>query len=116
MSGFLYPRTIKITRPNSPSSFGAAGFEGDDPANESIVIASTKAGIQLDRVGETASSNLPTSSRMGRWRILIPAKKAKLGTINKNDIVTDDLGIRYQVFDNYWTPLGYQLMVEEVSL
>lgn len=110
MGSFLYPRTIKVTRQNVPTaSGGAVGYGGDQPANEIVIMTGIVAAVQSDRIGKSDPSNLPASSLLPQYKILIPSASAALGTINKNDIVTDDLGIRYQVSDPYWTPLGYQL-------
>jgi hypothetical protein len=102
---------IRVTRQSVPTqSGGAVGYGGDQPVNESVVLSGVPAGVQSDRVGHNQASNLPATSSLPYYKILIPAPSAPLGTINKNDIVTDDLGTRYQVLDPYWTPLGYQLV------
>ncbi len=107
---FLYPRTITITRPPVPSQGGGAfRFGGDQPAEYLVILSGIAAAVQSDRIGRITPSNLPASSGLPYYKILIPASEAALGTIQKNDFANDDLGIHYQVYDPYWTPLGYQL-------
>ncbi len=110
LATFLYPRTITVTRPPVPSQTGGAvRYGGDQPVDDLVILSGIAAAVQSDRIGKTTPSNLPASSGLPYYKILIPASEAALGTINKNDFVTDDQGVRYQVYDPYWTPLGYQL-------
>ena len=44
------------------------------------------------------------------------ASALSLGTINKNDIVVDDIGQRYQVYQNTWTNFGYRLLCVEMAM
>jgi hypothetical protein len=115
---FLYPRTISVRRQKIPAqgSVGVQPYGGDQPANEAVILTGIAAGVQKDRIGSASPSNLPSSSKLPYYIILIPAASAPLGTINKNDIVVDDLGVRYQVHDPYWTPLGYQLGAEMMTV
>lgn len=115
MTSFLYPRTIRISRQNTPSAVGAVGYSGDDPANETTILSGIAAGVQSDRLGNATPSDLPSASKLSYYKILIPSSGAALGTINKNDIVTDDVGQRYQVVDNYHTTFGYQMRVMVLS-
>jgi hypothetical protein len=115
---FLYPRTISIRRQNVPAaaSVGAQAFGGDQPVNETLIAASIPAAIQYDRVGRATPSNLPATTGLPYMRILIPASALSLGTINKNDIVIDELGQRYQVYQNTCTNFGYRLLAVEMAM
>jgi hypothetical protein len=116
-SSFLYPRTITVTRPPvTTQAGGAIGYGGDQPVTDTIILSGISAAVQSDRIGRVTPSNLPASSGLPLYKILIPATEAPLGTINKNDIITDDLGVRYQVHDPYWTPLGFQLRATMMAM
>jgi hypothetical protein len=113
----IYNRTITVTRPSVPTQLGGpVGYGGDQPVNDAVILTGIAAAVQSDRLGRVTPSNLPASSSLPLYRILIPAASAALGLINKNDIVTDDIGIRYQVTDPYWTRLGYQLRAEMMAM
>lgn len=116
VASFLYPRTISVRRQNVVPSgvFGTAGYGGASPVTEAVILQNVSAGIQLDRLGRENPDRLPATTKLGYYRVLIPAAFAALGTINKNDIVVDDLGVRYIVEEPYWTPLGYQMLVQIV--
>jgi hypothetical protein len=115
---FLYPRTISIRRQNVPaaSSVGAQAFGGDQPASETVIASNVPASIQYDRVGRVTPSNLPATTGLPYMRILIPASALSLGAINKNDFVVDDIGQRYQVYQNTWTNFGYRLLAVEMAM
>jgi hypothetical protein len=111
LMSFLYPRIVSIRRQNTPAaaSVGSQSFGGESPANETVIATNVPASIQYDRVGRVTPSNLPASSGLPYIKILIPQTALPLGTINKNDIVVDDIGQRYQVMSNIFTNFGYQL-------
>lgn len=107
---FIYPRTIAISRPNTNDTPGDRGYSGVTKANETQIAAGLPASIQLDTKGGKPDGDVP-SDAYGRsaYRIFIPQSAAALGLINERDIVTDDLGKRYQVVGDYWNSLGYNL-------
>lgn len=109
--GFIYPRTISITR--APAQPDAVGDQGEAPSSargeETSVASGLRASIQLRGRQGKNTTGLPADTDEGEWEILIPKKLCTLGTIFEGDIVTDDLGERYQVSNNYWNSLGYAL-------
>jgi hypothetical protein len=122
MGDFLYPRTIKIQRQmtNSgaaPGSVGMVGYSGREnapapnPAGLETILEDIPASIQSRGVGRVMRDMLPSGiTSHPQWRILtkasaIPDRYA----VRDNDIVTDDQGYRYQVAQNYWTPMGFRL-------
>ena len=114
MTGFMYPRTIAITRPNTAPTAGDAGYLGLQATAETAVVSNVTASIQFDSAGSAPLPNVPGDT-VGRtlWKILIPASAGIAnGTIQKNDVATDDLGQRYQISAPYWTPLGWTLRTE----
>lgn len=110
---FIYPRTIAITRPNSESGVGAQPYGGLAASNESPVASNVPASIQLDRAGQAAAASLPgdTAGR-GFWRVFF---KLPEGTVLERDVITDDLGNRYQVTNPYWDSLGYNVTAETLK-
>jgi len=116
MSSFIYPRTITITRPVPQSGVGAVGYGGLQPSNETTVATGLPASIQFDRTGTSPRASLPGDSiGNGMWRVFIPGASAQNGLINSQDVITDDLGVRYQVSAPYWNSLGYALRVEKLE-
>lgn len=68
------------------------------------------ASVQFSRRAGQPDPGLPADvvSASG-FNIFIPLAWSVLGQIDENDIVTDDLGKRYQVVAAYWNILGYNL-------
>lgn len=115
---FLYPRTIAITRPASDLAPGyQPNYSGVEPANETPIADCLPASIQLKKEKGRPNTNLPADQEAKSfWTILIPLGSAPLGLIQNNDIVTDDLGVRYQVLAPYWNSLGYALLTERLDV
>lgn len=106
----LYPRTITITRSTPNNAVGVQGYSGVTETSETTVFAGLSAAIQFNREKGVGEAGLPGDvyNRTG-FLILIPAASAALGSITERDIVTDDIGKRYQVTAAIWTLFGYSL-------
>jgi hypothetical protein len=113
---FLYPRTIAITRPTGETGIGAVGYGGETPVSEVPVASGLAASIQFDKDKGASDAKLPGDARKTFWKVLIPRSAAALGLIAQWDIITDDLGQRYQVYAPYWNSLGYALRVEKLEV
>ncbi len=110
---FLYPQTITITRPATQPSAGLNGYGGALPSTETPVLSSVPASIQAKKEVGTPGTSLPgDASRRTYWNVLFNAPN---GTLKDRDIITDNLGIRYQVTAAYWTPLGYSALCERLE-
>ncbi len=109
---FIYPRTLKITRPGAQPSANV-GDQGAAPngdrATETLVLDAVRASIQVRGRQGKSQVGLPADADQAEWEILIPRSACARGTIQENDFITDDLGERYQVSANYWNSLGYAL-------
>lgn len=106
---FLFPRKVTVTRPTQPTGVGAVGYGGQMPSTEIPEIATAvDASIQVAKEHGSPDAKLPGDSMKTLWKIVIPAYTGVAkGTINTRDIITDELGVRYQVLAPYWNSLGY---------
>ena len=109
---FLYPRTIAITRPRGNSGIGVQPYGGATLAAEDPVASGIAASIQLARVGGKGPLPLSADAQRSRWRISF---KGENGLVRDRDIITDDLGVRYQVSAAYWNSLGYACECERLE-
>lgn len=100
---FLYPRTISISRQNQDTAVGAQPYGGVTQANETVIASGIPAHIQADSSGASPTAKLPADAAgESSWKIIF---KATLGLVQPRDIITDDLGNRYQVVSPSWGPL-----------
>lgn len=115
---FMYPRVVAITRPNSDLAPGyTPNYSGVLPSEETAVASGLPASIQLKKERGKPNANLPADQYAKTlWTVFIPAGHAALGLIQDNDIVTDDLGVRYSVLGPYWNSLGYALVAERLDV
>ena len=110
---------IAVTRP-TPATGNAVGLQPYSAAiesNEVAVASNLPASIQHKKDGRKPEADLPNDvSKLPYYNIFLPASAAALGLIKRQDIITDDLGIRYQVQSPYWNSLGYNLFCEELEV
>jgi len=109
---FIYPRTITITRPKVQSGVGAVAYGGVIQAQELPIAQGISASIQLSKQGKSGAVGLPADGKTTWWKILF---QGPLGLVQDRDIITDDLGVRYQVVAPYWNSLGYNLLTERLE-
>jgi hypothetical protein len=114
---FLYPRKIAVTRPNSDVAPGyQPTYSGVEPSEEAPIASDLPASIQLKKERGKQDTGLPAdAAAKSFWTVLIPAGAAANGLITTNDIITDELSVRYQVLAPYWNSLGYALLVERLE-
>ena len=113
MKSKLYPRVVSISRANVDASVGAGSYDGPGEVNETIVMSGIRCSIQQQRHIKTPDANLPADAyNKAGFNVFIPRGGAALGSITERDIVTDDLGKRYQITGAYWNILGYNLSTE----
>lgn len=100
---FLYPRLISITRPNQSAGYGAQPYGGLSPDSETEVASNLAAHIQIDKGSLAPQAKLPGDAAYQTfWKIIF---KAARGLAQRGDVVTDDLGNRYQVISSDWGPM-----------
>lgn len=113
MPNFIYPRTIAISRPGAAPVAGDGGYSGLPQGSETTVATGIPASIQFSRSGSQPLAKVPSdvAGRATPVDVLIPRNALTNGTVELRDIVTDDLGQRYQVIAPYWDSMGYALRV-----
>ena len=101
---FLYPRRVILSRQNRNTTPGAQPYSGVTRANETVLGGGIPAHIQADRQGTSPTAALAADAAgQSIWKIIM--KKLALGAVTERDIITDDLGKRYQVISADWGPL-----------
>ncbi len=101
---FLFPSLIRLSRPQGITGAGAQPYSGLSQAKETVIVTAAKAHIQPDRQGQAPLSGLPADAA-GQPTVKIILKLPK-GIVQRRDVLTDDLGSRYQAIQAVWTPLG----------
>lgn len=113
---FMYPRTVALTRPAPSAQFGNVGYNAELPVNETVVASGLPASIQLSRQGAKPDAMLPgDQDKRTYWKVIIPLGALAQGVARVRDLVTDDLGVRYQVLGPYFNSLGYTLLCERLE-
>lgn len=117
-TSFVYPRTIKVTRPPAQSGVGAQAYGALARSGETAVVSDVAASIQARNVSKPNHVDLPADGKMSVWDIYISRgecqrKQIGAGDILSRDWITDDAGERYQVLTNYWDSLGFKLTCEK---
>lgn len=98
-----------------PSQVGGSipyfGDRNKQTGGEAAIVANVPCAIAaLGARALDSKDGLPSSSPGPvRWKFLIAAGVVPQGTINDRDVITDQLGSRYVVSQNYWGPLGYEV-------
>ena len=116
MASFIYPRTISVSRAAVAVEFGASPYSGESQAEESFVIQGVPASIQLKRPSGKQETGLPAGAAKTTWRVFIPLGAMDFTIVKTRDIVTDDLGNRFQVLANYANSMGAAWLVEKLEV
>jgi hypothetical protein len=112
---FLYPRTVTVSRPQNQIGVGSMPYGGLVTTNETVVARGLPASIQMNKARGKTDANLPADAGKTVWHVFIPAAAAPLGQILVRDVLTDELGQRYQVVAPYWNSLGHTLTCERLE-
>lgn len=112
--GWIYNRTISIARQPISSGGGVQPYGGMNPTAEQAYLTDVRASIQLARERGKPEPDVP-ADREGKslWKIFF--RNVALGTVQTNDIVKDDLGVRYQVISPWWDGFQYNLLCERLE-
>lgn len=117
----LFDRTVDVHRlrisgGGTDATVGDVGYIGakqsaSDPNGEVVIATKLMCTIQAGPAGRKKVSALPTDVVFApTWKIFIPSTVVSQYTIRDRDILIDDEGYRYEVGQNFWTILGYQLV------
>ena len=107
------PNLVRVTRPQGVVGTGAQPYSGVSQAKETPIIRLAKAHIQPERQGQAPLSGLPAESAgQPTWKIIL---KAARGSIEKRDVLTDELGNRYQTISAAWTPLNTTVLAVQLN-
>ena len=104
MPSFLFPSIIRLSRPQGNAGAGAQPYSGLSQQRETTIVTAARAHIQPDRQGQAPLAGLPADAA-GQPTVKIILKLPK-GVVQRRDVLTDDLGSRYQAVQSTWTPLG----------
>lgn len=115
----VYDRVISVTRPLSQltANGGKAPYLKEEQGSEAPVTGATglAASIQYDRFGAKPTPGLPGDEpRSGSFKVYV---RGAAGLIQNNDIITDDVGLRYTVIAAPWNAMfGFTLMVQQETV
>ena len=113
MANLLFPRLVRISRPQGNAAPGAQAYSGLSQAKELTIVTAARAHIQPDRQGQAPLAGLPADAAgQPTWKVMV---RLPLGTIQKRDVLTDDLGNRYQAISAAWTPLGTTVLAVDLN-
>ena len=118
---FLRPHTIKISRQTMATSttglgIGAySGYSGAVEGSETTVADNLPANIYLMRTARALNTDIPGEAVLrSMYRVVFSSRESSL--VEKEDIITDDNGVRYQVTAPYWSSLGYSCLCERLEM
>ena len=113
MPDFLFPRVVRISRPAADSGVGARPYSGLTAITETTVASNIPAHIQPDRQGKPPTAGLPADAvGAPTWKVIVKLPKGK---VQKRDVITDELGNRYQVVYAAWNPLVTTCLAQDIS-
>lgn len=113
MPVLYFERTITIARPHArpgADAVGLQGYGGTSKADEVVLYRDLPASIQYAATARTTGVQLPSDARvLTDWKIFVPAGLLPDDAVTERDIITSDLGKRYQVFAARPSLLSFQI-------
>lgn len=104
-------RTLTVTRPTFTRTLGRVrGIDGDTVATEAVLMSSWPASVVQGTKGEKSDSGVPDASRLPWWQILMPAIADV--AFETDDILTDEVGHRYQVSSAELSSKGWRITAQ----
>ena len=99
MTNVLFPETIKIVRPYTPTGVGTVGYGGAVQSQEKLIVKDIPANIHMATSGRVnATSGVPSDSPEMKWTITLPAAVMQtMPLIMERDVIYDGKGRRFQV-------------------
>jgi hypothetical protein len=118
-----FERTVTISRPQiraGSSPVGKQGYGGMQSASagdDVVLFVDLPASIQYAATARTPGDQLSSSARvLTDWKIIIPAGLIPADGVTERDILTSDLGKRYQVFSARPGLLSFQIRASLLQL
>lgn len=105
-------RSVSLARQASLSGVGAVGYSGVIAPTMILGVGGLWPASILMEGGAGAGPGLPGDATEAGWKILLPVSIPL--TIEASDILTDDLGRRFEVLAAELTDLGWRLSCKEV--
>ena len=99
-------RGISVYRPQTQTGAGIAPYGGNTEWTQTLLVAARPCSILQGTKGEKSDANLPGDVRSPWWTILMPQAGLDL---RMDDIMEDDLGLRYVVSSVELTDLGFRV-------
>jgi hypothetical protein len=108
----LCNRTINVLSP-SPQSIpvGASGYDGTTAAGETAIMTGWPASVLIDRI--VREQVVPESAGFATYRILLPYVAGI--KIRGGDIITDDMGRRYDIITAELQTYGWRMAATQVA-
>lgn len=117
---FLYPRILSVARPITDRALGENDYGGLNANYENRfvpVFQGIPASIQMKASRGKPDAGLPADAQKTFWTIYIPLSAGiAAGAIFTRDVITDDLGNKFQVTANYYDSLGWSMTAEKLEV
>lgn len=106
---FLKPYLITIKRSIRPTNVGAQTYGGVTEAAEEVLRTNVRANIRAARTGRQIFDIPADTSFRAYFYIVFKGRK---GSVKTHDIIIDDSGRRFQVVNDAWSSMGFQVLAE----
>jgi hypothetical protein len=111
----MYARRIKIERPDLTTGEGAIGYGGLTRAKLSTIFTDIHASVQARNSGKANTVHLPADTPVAEWRVMVKRGQLADGDVRNKDVITDDLGRRFEVKSDYCHGMGMTLTVDRLE-
>ena len=110
---FLYPNSVRVSRPQGSDALGAQAYSGLTQQQETTIVTRASAHIQPERQGAKPLPGLPGDAEgQPTWKVILKLPKC---TVQVRDVLTDELGTRYQAVYAAWTPLATTVLAVRMN-
>ena len=99
-------RTASIFRPQVQSGSGIQPYGGNTASTQTALMTGWPCSILQGTKGEKSETGLPGDTRSSWWSILLPYAGVQ---IKPDDVITDDIGLRYVISSPELTDLGWRI-------
>jgi hypothetical protein len=107
-------RTLTISRAGQSAAVGELSYGADTAATETVLMAGWPASVLQGTKGEKNDVGLPGDVRTPWFAILLPAWPGV--NLRTSDVITDEIGGRYDISSAELTDLGWRLTAMQVRV